>query len=401
MRWCGVAITPALLTRRWSGWSTCSAARRTDARSETSIASGCSFALGISWLMPAMVASSLAGLRAPRMTSAPWRASSRTVSSPIPLVTPVTRARLPLRSGMSAGLQLAVLAHGVTASASSTRRPSSCVALDPRLGRLRRSATSGQHDEVLGAQRHGRGGLDVVVHGSRAAVVADAHAPAQPGVGHLEAHGGAGRWRHPLADHHRQAAPEGAQHVVGHGAVVAAGPADRPPDVLLVHPHVEGPVAEQGLVVPRDVTGGPRRRGLRVGGWLGLELGVARGDGLLDLVGERLHVAVAAGEHALLGVVVHQALQVRGLRDLDRLLGAAGQHGLEVGGVRDVVLDAPAVEVGGQVPLLARDLAGEGHELGAGLVPDLDQLGQARVQAVPRGAASVMADSVRRPACPR
>ena len=71
------------------------------------MASGCSAAPGTSFSIRAMVASSLAGLRAPRMTSAPWRASSSTVDSPIPLVTPVTSARLPVRSGMSSSVQSA------------------------------------------------------------------------------------------------------------------------------------------------------------------------------------------------------------------------------------------------------------------------------------------------------
>ena len=137
-----------------------------------------------------------------------------------------------------------------------------------------------------------------------------------------------------------------------------------------------------------------------VGGRLGLQRRVARRDGLLDLVGQRLHVAVAASEHTLLGVVVHQALQVRRLADLDRLLGGAGEHGLEVRGVRHVVLDAPAVEVGRQVPLLPRDLAGEGHEVGARAVPELDQLDTVGGRRGCGSGTSVMAHSVRRPACP-
>jgi hypothetical protein len=60
--------------------------------------------------------------------------------------------------------------------------------------------------------------------------------------------------------------------------------------------------------------------------------------------------------------------------------GGPGEDRLEVCRMGDVVLDRPAVEVGGQGPLLAREVAHERHEFGARDVPDLDELDEPGVR---------------------
>ena len=265
-----------------------------------------------------MVASSLAGSRAPRSTSAPWRASSSTVCSPMPLVTPVTSARRPVRSGMSARRPAGPRSLTVLASRGDRQRgqqPAAelLVALDPRAGRDSGPRRPPASTTKSSAPRVTVPSGSSTVGGSGAAVVADRRGPLAGrrtsrrtvvpagGATRLPTTIGSERGEDPIT-------------CGGGGAVVAAGPAGRPAYVLLVHPHVEGPVAQQRPVGPAGVARASSGRGLRVGGRVGQQRGVPRGDGVLDLVGQLGHRAVAAGQHALLGVVVDRGRAGAGRR---------------------------------------------------------------------------------------
>ncbi len=126
-----------------------------------------------------------------------------------------------------------------------------------------------------------------------------------------------------LREHVAQALGQVVDGVRGGGRVEPAGPADRAAYVLLVHPQVEGSVAQQGLPVPADATEDPVRLGRSVGGRVGQQGGVPPGRRLADLVDQLVGGAVAACDDALLGVEPHQAAGVVGLADLDGLLGVA------------------------------------------------------------------------------
>ncbi|OAR25684.1 hypothetical protein A8W25_08990 [Streptomyces sp. ERV7] len=102
----GSAITPALLTRRSSvSWRYVSAKARTEDRSARSSGANATFAPYTWRWIRASASLPLASLRQARITWAPLRASSRAVTSPMPLFAPVTTAVRPLWSGMSLALQ--------------------------------------------------------------------------------------------------------------------------------------------------------------------------------------------------------------------------------------------------------------------------------------------------------
>src|SRR5882757_639387 len=94
----GTAMMPALLTRT-STLSTPSANARTDARSCRS-----SWRISTSPVIPDAAASPLAVLRTASTTLAPTRASSRAVTSPRPLLAPVTMTVRPANEGRSAAV---------------------------------------------------------------------------------------------------------------------------------------------------------------------------------------------------------------------------------------------------------------------------------------------------------
>ena len=104
----GGAITPALLTSRSRpSWLAAkrSANDRTEARLARSSSSSSGFGPYAVAATSAWAARPLSRLRQAMTTSAPWRASSRAVTSPIPLFAPVTTAMRPVWSGMSCASQ--------------------------------------------------------------------------------------------------------------------------------------------------------------------------------------------------------------------------------------------------------------------------------------------------------
>ena len=121
----------------------------------------------------------------------------------------------------------------------------------------------------------------------------------------------------------------------------------------------------------------PGGRGLGIGRRVGEEGRVAGGGGLADLGDEVVGGVVAPDDDTLLGEVPHHPPRVRGVADLDVLVGSPAEEGLEVGGVRRDGVDVPPGQVGGGRPLLGRHLLQEVGERVDRLPPDGDVSGQA------------------------
>ena len=243
----------------------------------------------------AMVASSLAGLRAPRITSAPW--SSELDHRVLADVTGHPGDQRALAGLVGRGR---APAHGVTAI---TPRRRCAVSWSPSMrgwvasGPRRPPAST---TKFPGSQAHARRRRCCGVgHRRRSPVVADLHGPAEPGIRDLHPDGRPRWWCDVLADHHRQRPAQGPRACARQQGVVATGVVDRAAHVLLVHPHVDGPVAEQRPEVPARAAGvAEERRGRR-----SAEPPAARRSGgppTVDLVDELGHVAVAPGQDALL-----------------------------------------------------------------------------------------------------
>ena len=189
-------------------------------------------------------------------TRAPRRASSSAVWWPRPpSVVPVTTTVRPAWSGMSASRQASASGsrsrgHRDASRGSARRAPGRRRrATAPGLGR---APAAGEHGRTprgpCAAAPSGRPGPPAAARRGRSSVDGE-RAPAA--ALHLEHRGGAGRRADPLG---RARSPRlSARYAAvcrAAGRVQAAGAADRAADVLLVHPHVQRPVAQQRLPVP-------------------------------------------------------------------------------------------------------------------------------------------------------
>src|SRR5439155_13210241 len=131
-------MTPALLMSR--SRPSCSLANqsakpRTEARLARSSERTSMSALGTAALIWPAASAPFSALRTPRTTRAPARASSRAAKKPMPLFAPVTTAARPCWSGMSAAVNLAVMARlcGLSALGDTEGHPGKAFGHSPQL----------------------------------------------------------------------------------------------------------------------------------------------------------------------------------------------------------------------------------------------------------------------------
>ena len=300
-------------------------------------------------------------LRPASTTRAPRRASSSAVWWPSPpTVVPVTSAVRPDWSGMSAGRQAcgAGRGHGVVARLASDplrRAPASPLDRDAAAARRsRRPPASRMNVSRSIASAHRRLGRRLGAAARRGPRrrprTRTARCPPTSSTTVVPA--GAAD---PLGEHAARGSRRGSRPCAGPAARVhAAGAADRAADVLLVHPHVERPVAQQRAPSPRDAAEDPL--GLRaapsVGGSASSAVCRAVAASRISLISSSGR-AVAAGDHALLGVEAHQPGHVRAARR-PRRSPRARRRGSPRGArcARRTPCTSQPGQVGGRGPLL-------------------------------------------------
>ena len=168
------------------------------------------------------------------------------------------------------------------------------VAVDAHRALRWRTSPAGEDSEGLPVGRHGDGRL-VGEGGQPAAAPLLVDAVGDGLVtDDVEADRRAGRGSRSLREHVAQALGEVVDGVRGGRGVEPAGTADCAAYVLLVHPQVEGSVAQQGLPVPADATEDPVRLRRAVGRRVCQQGRVPLGRRLADLVDQLVGGAVAA-----------------------------------------------------------------------------------------------------------
>ena len=176
-----------------------------------------------------------------------------------------------------------VLAHGVMPIAATTRSPSSASPATPTspacAGRRPPASTMKDSRSMVRvtagiAVRRGRDPAAPVLADDRGHRLVP---------GDLEAYDAARRCLRALADDEGQALHQVVGGVERGRRVEVARHVEGPAHVLLVHPHVEGPVAQEQAGGPADRAEQSRRGRVRVRGRVGEQLRVAGGRGLADL----------------------------------------------------------------------------------------------------------------------